>query len=190
MKECIYNGKNELRKCLIQMRNSRADRAELSKHIADSVCESLSGGNVLIYISIGSEVDTTILLARLLRDKNFTVYAPYTKGNTITPYRLMSLSEPDKLGNLPLECYDIETEKPTKIDICITPLVGFNADGHRIGYGKGCYDRFFKHSECRKIGLAYGFQQVNFLPDPHDVPLDCCVTEKDVIYFHHACNSR
>lgn len=142
-------------------------------------------GRVMTYISIGSELDTISLAEKLLLRSDVTVYAPYTENNAITPIKLIAIGRPDGYGNLPRCCYDFSYgSSDVELDFCVTPLLGFNLLGHRIGYGKGCYDRFFRDSGgAYKIGLAFDCQLCEFDADPNDVPLDCCVTEKSVIYF-------
>ncbi len=169
---------------MLALRASVEDKQALSDVIAERV-KDLVFGNVLVYISIGSEVSTVPLINLLEAKDNIRLFAPYTQGCEIVALPLIKTGLPDRNGNLPLDHYGkiANREKPTKIDCCITPLVGFNDKGYRIGYGKGCYDRYFARTSVRKIGLAFSVQRVNFLQDNTDVPLDCCVTEKDVIYF-------
>lgn len=59
-------------------------------------------------------------------------------------------------------------------DVVIVPLVGFDARGHRLGFGSGWYDRFLAaQPQAKKIGLAYSWAEVEHLPnEAHDVPLD------------------
>ncbi len=173
--------KAEQRATLKQYRNGLSDKPLLSRTIADKVLPLLSG-NVMVYMSIGSEVDTEYLLDKLAVKKDVIVYAPYTNDGIITPLKLLSRGVADKTGNLPRECYD-NSYIPSKIDFCITPLLGFNERGYRIGYGKGCYDRFFAEHSTFKIGLAFSGQAIKFQPECTDIPLDCCVTDKSVIYF-------
>ena len=176
-----YTCKITLRGQLIRYRNGLADRPILSRAVADKVLPIVHG-NVMIYISIGSEVCTDYLTDKLLAMDCVTVFAPYTCDGKITPLKLKSRGTPDGMGNLPHECYE-NSHIPSKIDFCITPLLGFNERGYRIGYGKGCYDRFFAEYCTFKVGLAFSGQAIKFVPEATDVPLDCCVTDKNVIYF-------
>lgn len=65
-----------------------------------------------------------------------------------------------------------------KYDVIIVPVIGFNQDCHRIGFGGGFYDRFLAiQPQAQKIGLAYDFACCEFTPEPHDIPLDIIVTE-------------
>lgn len=61
----------------------------------------------------------------------------------------------------------------------IVPLVAFDLHGHRLGYGKGYYDRFLRETTSVSIGLAYECQkQPTVFAEPHDHPLTCIVTEQ------------
>lgn len=72
------------------------------------------------------------------------------------------------------------------IDAVLLPLLSFDMEGNRVGYGKGYYDRFL--SECRpdirKIGLSL-FDPVDKIIDreAHDIPLDSCVTPEKIWVF-------
>jgi 5-formyltetrahydrofolate cyclo-ligase len=66
-------------------------------------------------------------------------------------------------------------------ELLLIPCVGFDADGFRLGYGGGYYDRTLAHWPAASpftIGLAYEACRVAHLPrETHDRPLDCIVTE-------------
>ena len=68
----------------------------------------------------------------------------------------------------------------------LVPLLGFDERGHRVGYGKGFYDRFL--AECnpkiQKIGLSL-FEPVAQIDDTSDfdIPLDACITPNRIWYF-------
>jgi 5-formyltetrahydrofolate cyclo-ligase len=75
------------------------------------------------------------------------------------------------------------------LDVVFLPLVGFDAQGVRLGTGGGYYDRAFAFRRRRSawhvprlVGLAYAFQQVERIaPAPHDVLLDAVVTDEGII---------
>lgn len=75
---------------------------------------------------------------------------------------------------------------PELLDLVMVPGVGFDRQGHRIGYGLGYYDRAL--AECNHatfVGLAYSFQVVERLPEEeHDIRLDYLVTEKEMVGFN------
>lgn len=75
---------------------------------------------------------------------------------------------------------------PTAIDVVLVPLLSFDEQGYRLGYGKGYYDNYL--ARCRpdtvKIGLSW-FPPENRLPeiDAFDIPLNYCVTPQKLYVF-------
>jgi 5-formyltetrahydrofolate cyclo-ligase len=80
-----------------------------------------------------------------------------------------------------------------QLDLVITPLLGFDDQGHRLGMGGGFYDRTFaflrRHSRLQRpfmLGLAYEFQKVEALhTQPWDVPLNAVVTDTTSYRFRN-----
>jgi 5-formyltetrahydrofolate cyclo-ligase len=78
-------------------------------------------------------------------------------------------------------------EVPSKtIEVVFIPLLAFDSKGHRIGYGKGFYDRFL--SQCNpdvvKIGLSFfTIELTDFESLDTDMPLDYCVTPQKIFQF-------
>ncbi len=73
-----------------------------------------------------------------------------------------------------------------EIDVMVVPGVAFDLAGHRIGYGRGFYDRALATSPQRgiKVGFAYDFQVVSSLPIAgHDQPLSMLMTESRTLQF-------
>lgn len=70
-----------------------------------------------------------------------------------------------------------------KWDLIIVPMIGFDRNGNRLGYGGGYYDKLLSKSDYKKsIGLAYSFCEIKNLPvEPHDQKIDLIITEKDTI---------
>jgi 5-formyltetrahydrofolate cyclo-ligase len=76
------------------------------------------------------------------------------------------------------------------LDTVLVPLLGFDANGHRLGMGAGFYDRALRRRLDRAnafrrpllVGVAYAAQQVERIPrESWDVPLDLVVTERGVL---------
>jgi 5-formyltetrahydrofolate cyclo-ligase len=65
----------------------------------------------------------------------------------------------------------------------VIPLIGFDAQGNRLGYGAGYYDRFLsKNPRILKIGLGFGCQAAGEIPcDDRDIRMDYIITEKGVV---------
>jgi 5-formyltetrahydrofolate cyclo-ligase len=75
---------------------------------------------------------------------------------------------------------------PENIDVIVVPLLCFDKAGHRVGFGKGYYDRFLNRcsKKVKTIGLSY-FEPVEKITDVEftDVALDVVITPKKVYRF-------
>lgn len=61
-----------------------------------------------------------------------------------------------------------------ELTMLVVPMVGFDTQGNRLGYGAGNYDRYLAQvpQACRIVGVAFAEQQVDAIPaEPHDIPL-------------------
>ncbi|MDP4262123.1 MAG: 5-formyltetrahydrofolate cyclo-ligase [Bacteroidota bacterium] len=88
-----------------------------------------------------------------------------------------------------LDIYEPEEGEPVPaagIDMVFVPLLAFDRDGYRIGYGKGFYDKYLAgcRDDCLKAGFCY-FDPIDLIDDRHefDVPLDLCITPQNVYVF-------
>ena len=67
----------------------------------------------------------------------------------------------------------------------LIPLVGFDAAGHRLGYGGGFYDRTLAALQPRPLVVGVGFELgrlASIAPAPHDQRMDVIVTEAGVVF--------
>jgi 5-formyltetrahydrofolate cyclo-ligase len=137
------------------------------------------------YWSYGSEIDTHWILQT---DKQIIV--PKVKNTESMLHCVINRATVFEIKNKieePNKNYKI-MENLEEIDIVVVPLLAFDKELNRIGYGGGYYDRFL--SELKElnpkivtIGLAYEFQLVDKIQtEPHDIALDYMVTESE-IYF-------
>ena len=81
---------------------------------------------------------------------------------------------------MPVNSYYFEPE------VLIIPMVGFDRNGGRLGYGGGFYDRTLEYLRSKQatmaIGFAYSQQEFDTLPlEPTDQRMDVIVTEKEII---------
>lgn len=135
---------------------------------------------IMSYVSLPKEVPTFKILSKVLEDKK-TLIVPKTVEEGIIPVRIESLSElyPGAFNVLePITStpYDI-----SNLEVIIVPGIAFNTELHRIGHGKGHFDRFLKSlpDKVLKIGLAYDFQIIDEeFKDEWDERMDIVVTEK------------
>ncbi|HEY4656824.1 MAG TPA: 5-formyltetrahydrofolate cyclo-ligase [Cyclobacteriaceae bacterium] len=75
---------------------------------------------------------------------------------------------------------------PDQIDMVLVPLLAFDKEGHRVGYGKGHYDRFLStcRKDCQKVGLSF-FPPENKIMDiaDTDLALSCVITPEKTYTF-------
>jgi len=81
-----------------------------------------------------------------------------------------------------------------EIDLVVTPALGFDRKGNRLGRGGSYYDRFFANAELKasRCGFAFAEQIVETIPvAEHDEPVELLVTDEEIIYFNngHAVSS-
>ena len=72
------------------------------------------------------------------------------------------------------------------IDLVVTPGLGFDKKGNRLGRGGSYYDRFFANAELKasRCGFSFAEQLVEEVPvAEHDEPVDMLVTDEKIIYF-------
>lgn len=133
------------------------------------------------------EVDTEFILHVLAgKDKEVVVSKSDFEGIGMTHYLLTDSTRFQKNAyGIPEPVDGIEVPA-NKIDVVFVPLLAFDKQGNRIGYGKGFYDKFL--SECKpeslKIGLSF-FEAENAIDDvwEGDIRLDYCISPKTVYTF-------
>ena len=80
----------------------------------------------------------------------------------------------------------IERVNPKDIDMVLVPLLAFDRNGHRVGYGAGFYDRFMAQlrPDCIKVGISLFPALDGLIPaEDHDVTLDFVLNPDTVINF-------
>ncbi len=132
----------------------------------------------------------TVMLIRYLEFKNpdLKIAVPKIDIHTETMQHFHFNEEVELISN----GYGIQEPNNAKeilvneIDLALVPLLAFDKNGYRVGYGKGYYDKFL--SNCRpdaiKIGLSF-FDAVDEIEDidGYDLPLDFCVTPQRLYDF-------
>ena len=130
---------------------------------------------LLLYSALPDEVPTQVLIDELVaQDK--TVLLPRVVNDT--DMELRRYSGPADLQQGAFGILEPTGELFTNydtIDVAIIPGMAFDAKGHRLGRGKGYYDRFLTKLSPKtyKIGLCFSWQIVDYVPtDEHDIPMD------------------
>ena len=143
--------------------------------------------HIFLPITEQKEVNTEFILHLLSgKDKDIIVSKADFATRNMTHFLLTDNTKIKKNEyNIPEPVDGIEVPS-NKIDVVFVPLLAFDKKGHRVGYGKGFYDKFL--SECKpdaiKIGLSF-FEPEELITDVFegDIKLDYCVTPNSIHSF-------
>jgi 5-formyltetrahydrofolate cyclo-ligase len=143
-------------------------------------CPPAAGAVVSGFWPLGEEIDISPLL-RALHDRGHRVALPVTprRGEPLTfrGWQPGDVMVPERFGTMrPIG----EILVP---DMLLIPLLAFDAEGGRLGYGGGFYDRTLPALPGRyRLGCAFAAQQVDAVPvGPYDMRLDAVATENGII---------
>lgn len=183
--------KSSLRKELIRKRLMIPDdeRKDLDSAVFDKIVsmdEYIKADIILVYVSYNGETDTYRLIKDAL-NRSKRVACPVCSKLNGEPFlefcfidsidELMEgyrgIPEPDKNKAQKV------IEKDIGQALVIVPMVGYDREGNRLGYGKGYYDRFLSSYDHRNaIGIAYSIQECEKLPaESHDIKPDTIITD-------------
>jgi len=180
------NGKASLR---AQARAHRATltrsdyAAAIARHAAD--LGLIPGAIVAGYFPFRDEADPRALMAALSA-KGHPLALPVVEPGKALTFRAWKMGDAMHANT---DAYGIPeplATAPAVMPVLIlVPLLAFDADGHRLGYGGGYYDRTFDALKtARAVGIAYAGQEVPLLPrEDHDHPLDAVITEAGLRRF-------
>ena len=137
------------------------------------------------YSAVCNEVLTDEIARQALADGKRLVY-PRVRNVSL---EFVQIESPDQLSQGSfgvLEPTGAKAVPISEIDLIVVPGVAFDRCGHRLGYGRGFYDRTLaiagKGTIC--VGLAYDFQIVDLLPvSEYDQPISILMTESRTLYF-------
>jgi 5-formyltetrahydrofolate cyclo-ligase len=143
--------------------------------------------HIFLTIEEQKEVNTDYILNILSgKDKHIVLSKSDFETMLMTHYLLTDSTVIKKNKyNIPEPVDGIEITY-NKIEVVFVPLLAFDKQGHRVGYGKGFYDTFL--NECKpetiKIGLSF-FEAEDTIDDffESDVKLDYCITPERVYTF-------
>lgn len=134
---------------------------------------------VLIYVSKPDEIDTFGIINACFANKKRVAVPVTNEDFTLCFYYINSIKEL-KTGKFNvLEPID-KSNKVTDFEnsICVIPSLCCDLSGNRVGYGKGCYDRFLSQYNKEKICLTYGVDVVpSITSEKNDVSVDVIVSD-------------
>ena len=163
------------RKELIERRTNIEDRDRKEQQIVQKL-ESFLNGNVGLYVPIKGEVNC---FDDFKRYRN--LYLPIVENDTeMNFYKFTGKLYRGTFNTLqPSNKTKVD---PLDLDVIVVPLVGFYKM-HRMGYGKGYYDRYLSKTQAIKIGVAFDCQRLDSMNiKKTDVPLDLIITETKTIW--------
>ncbi len=174
------NAKQELRKTLRQSRpHGLPGEASVLRQRLDDLPQLRRARTIMAYCALPGEVPLEPLFSRWLAEGK-QVLLPRVTGDTtmeLRRYLRPDQLQPGAFGILeptgaPFTAYE-------QIDVAIVPGMAFDRDGHRLGRGKGYYDRFLAPlPQTYKIGICFRSQLLDHVPtDSHDITMDCIVAE-------------
>ena len=178
--------KSQIRKKFLKLRESKAQKGNIInfKNIIKVLKKRGIKGKVIGgYYPYNNEIDCIQILKKLEK-KSYIISLPKIKSNFQMDFIQWSFKEP-----LVINKYGIPEPSMGKLkfpDILLIPLLSFDTNLNRVGYGGGFYDRYIQKVKKRKkpllVGLAYLFQKVKKIPvNKYDMKLDFIVTEKNII---------
>lgn len=186
------SNKHQIRKVYKERRGTLTeDEVErLSQDIINSLIDNFDFKNKRIHLFIPikkfNEVNLTPLIDFLIKNESEVATSiTLTDKNELQHVLVDHHTEfkEDSWGiPTPVNAEQVHEET---IDIVIVPLLAFDEKGHRVGYGKGYYDRFLSSVSAIKIGVSL-FESISELidTDHNDVALDIVVTPSKVHKFN------
>ncbi len=178
--------KSKLRKKILKIReknnrkNIQIDFNQIIKILKkEKINKKVVGG----YYPVNFEIDDLSLL-RKLEKKRFIISLPVIKKNFHMDFYKWSFSDSLKINKYGIP--EPEIKNIVYPDILLIPLVAFDKNLNRLGYGSGYYDRLIKKLSKKKkiikIGLAITKQKIDKVPiNAYDQKLDYIVTNKYIV---------
>jgi len=178
--------KSKLRKQIIRIRetiNKKNIQIDFNQILKTFKKEKITKGIIGGYYPVNFEIDDLMLLKKLEK-KKFDISLPVIKKKFQMNFYKWSFTDLLKINKYGIP--EPETKNIVYPDVLLIPLVAFDKNLNRLGYGGGYYDRLIKKLSKKKkiikIGLALSFQKINKVPtNAHDQKLDYIITNKYII---------
>ena len=178
--------KSKIRSKILKLRKknfNKNHKINLEKFISFLKINILNAKNIGGYYPSNYEIDDLDILDALDK-RNFKISLPIVKKNNQMNFYSWSKKVPLKINK-----FGIPEPVSSKIaypDVLFVPLVGYDNNLNRLGYGGGFYDRYIEKMEkikkVIKIGLAFSYQKIKYIPlNQYDKKLDFIITEKEIL---------
>lgn len=193
--------KNELRRYIREEKRhfTQQQLGEMSLHIMSRLLQHprvAEAETILMYHSLPDEVNThdaldqllamgkKVLLPKVISDTEMTIHE-YTGPDSLVPSEPYGILEPKADSIYDFQAaVDAITSPPSPITkhLIVVPGMAFDGSGHRLGRGKGYYDRFLSRvpNNIYKIGVCFPFQMVQDVPsESTDILMDEVICEAE-----------
>ena len=181
--------RRKLMNCLLAIPSEqRSERSRKACRNLVSTEQFQGASTIMMFLSLPHEVDTSeAILHAWQLGKAVAVPKISWQQRHMIPVRINSLETGFSTGASGLRNPIAGMPVPFgEIDLVVTPALGFDKKGNRLGRGGSYYDRFFANEELKAARCGFGFteQIVESIPvTEHDVPVDIIVTDEEIIYF-------
>jgi len=139
---------------------------------------------VALYAPLQNEIDTALLFAAARRAGK-RVWYPLVCGKQLAFHEVTALEQLSRGSFGILEpCPVMVGQEQAVPDLIVVPGVAFDLHGHRVGFGKGYYDRYLAELQQLPllVGLCHDFQLCDQVPaEGHDIRMHCLVTESRTV---------
>ena len=181
--------RRKLLNCLLAIPSEqRSERSRKACRNLVSTEQFQSASTIMMFLSLPHEVDTSeAILHAWQLGKAVAVPKVSWQQRHMIPVRINSLETGFSTGASGLRNPIAGMPVPFgEIDLVVTPALGFDKKGNRLGRGGSYYDRFFANEELKAARCGFGFteQIVESIPvTEQDKPVDIIVTDEEIIYF-------
>ena len=169
----------------------RHARSMAACHQLISTREFKNAQMIMIFMAMPTELETSTLAVRAWQEgKNIAVPRLDWNAKRMEPVEIRSLDVGMHTTGPGIREPVTGTAVPLGlIDMIVVPGLAFDRHGYRVGRGKGFYDRFLAQREIQALrcGLCFHEQLITAaIPvEPHDMPMNLLVTDREVIRCYH-----
>lgn len=177
--------KRYIRKEFKKIRKNVQDKKLKSNIITEKLLDldEVKNANVVaIYASLADEVNTDILIEKLLILNKIVAIPKLIDDEKMEFYRINNISDlvnKNLLGILEPESEEFLKVNKEEIELMIIPGICFDMNKNRVGFGKGYYDKYLENNDINKIGICFDEQILvcdRIDADKNDVKMDRIIT--------------
>jgi 5-formyltetrahydrofolate cyclo-ligase len=177
--------------CLLTISSEqRSERSRKACRNLVSTAEFQGASTIMMFLSLPHEVDTSeAILHAWQLGKAVAVPKISWEQRHMIAVQINSLETGFSTGSSGLKNPISGLPVPFgELDLVVTPGLGFDKKGNRLGRGGSYYDRFFANSELEADRCGFGFaeQLLDSIPvTEHDEPVEILVTDEEIIYLNN-----